>query len=79
MIIYQLKYNSSSIAVAAAIAVVVVVVVVVILFPTECKQWRTEYMSNSRTTRKPQKPMILLVVTRETKGSWGWQLKYIQI
>ena len=30
-----------------------VVVVVVILFPTEYKQWRAEYMSNIITTRKP--------------------------
>ena len=28
-------------------------VVVVILFPTEYKQWRAEYMSNVITTRKP--------------------------
>ena len=28
-------------------------VVVVILFPTEYKQWRTEYVSNIITTRKP--------------------------
>ena len=29
------------------------IVVVVILFPTEHKQWRTEYMSNLITIRKP--------------------------
>ena len=52
---------------------VLVMVLVVILFPTEYKQWRTKYMSNIITTRKPQTLMILLVVTRETRGSSGWQ------
>ena len=49
------------------------VVVVVILFPTEYKQWRREYMSNIITTRKPQILMMLLVVTREDRCSSGWQ------
>ena len=49
------------------------VIVVVILFPTEYKQWRTKYMSNVITTRKSSTLMILLVVTREARGSSGWQ------
>ena len=48
-------------------------IVVVILFPREYRQWRTKYMSNVITTRKPSALMILLVVSREARGSSGWQ------
>ena len=47
--------------------------VVVILFPKEYKQWRTACMDNNITTRKTLTLMILLVVTREARGSSGWR------
>ena len=41
----------------SVVIVVVVVVVVVLLFPTEYKQWRTEYMSNITTTMHIDDPV----------------------
>ena len=42
------------------------------LFPTESKQMK-DRMCSIITTRNPQTMMILLVVTREARGSSGWQ------
>ena len=52
-----------------------IIQLIVILFPTEYKQLRKAYMSNIITTRKLQTLMVLLVVTREARGSSSWQPK----
>ena len=43
------------------------------LIPNRIQQWSTEYKSDIITTRKPLTLMILLLVTREARGSSGWQ------